>query len=202
MKKGIKIILIVLGVLVGIIALDTLQAKIFNNNPIIHIRKYYDKNGEINYIDKGIIVDTYCYNTSNKKTIFKWEPRLYNENLEDNQDLNSTIKDNNEKLLNCLKSQVEAYITSEKIIPKEEKLENLIEYDKNNLEYSYVMKSKIGIYVILKTTDDKIINELDKYFNKKYKGYQTATNNDYKIYVYNNLNDFDLENDLATCYKD
>ena len=33
MKKSLKITLIVLGVLVGIILLDTLQAKIFDNSP-------------------------------------------------------------------------------------------------------------------------------------------------------------------------
>ena len=40
MKKNIKIILIVLSVLVGIILLDTLQAKAFNNKPIIKIVEY------------------------------------------------------------------------------------------------------------------------------------------------------------------
>ena len=41
MKKGQKIILIVVGILVGIIILDTLQAKIFDNSPLIKIRKSY-----------------------------------------------------------------------------------------------------------------------------------------------------------------
>ena len=35
MKKSLKITLIVLGVLIGIIFLDTLQAKIFNNSPLL-----------------------------------------------------------------------------------------------------------------------------------------------------------------------
>lgn len=35
MKKGLKITLIIIGVVVGIILLDTIQALVFNNNPII-----------------------------------------------------------------------------------------------------------------------------------------------------------------------
>ena len=192
MKKGLKITLIVLGVLVGIVALDTLQAKIFDNSPLLKIREVYH-GGDIYYIDKGLFVNHYRCNDDEKVTTWKGTKFACSIKEDDT---------NNNALLNCFKSKVEAYITSEKNVPKEEKLENLIAYEKNNVEYSYVRKSEIGIYVILKTTDDKIIQELDKYFEKEYEGYQTAINNDYKIYVYNNLNDFDLENDFATCYKD
>ena len=38
MKKSIKIALIVIGIIIGIIALDTIQALAFNNNPIIGTR--------------------------------------------------------------------------------------------------------------------------------------------------------------------
>ncbi len=84
MKKSLKIILIVLGVLALLIIFDTLQAKIFDNSPILKVRENLD-NGNINYIDKGILVDTYYYNTGNKKALFKWEPRLFSENTEDKQ---------------------------------------------------------------------------------------------------------------------
>ena len=39
MKKSLKITSIVLGVLVVIVVLDTLQAKVFDNSLIIKIRK-------------------------------------------------------------------------------------------------------------------------------------------------------------------
>ena len=42
MKKSLKITLIVLGVLVGVILLDTLQAKVFDNSPLIKIRKNFE----------------------------------------------------------------------------------------------------------------------------------------------------------------
>ena len=70
MKKGLKIILIILVVLIGIIVLDTLQAKIFNNSPILHIREHINRCNEKDYIDKGIIVNHYnCNNEA--KTLFK-----------------------------------------------------------------------------------------------------------------------------------
>lgn len=41
MKKSFKITLIVIGVVIGIILLDTTQAIIFNNSPIIRVTKTY-----------------------------------------------------------------------------------------------------------------------------------------------------------------
>jgi len=57
MKKSLKIALIILVTLVGIILLDTLQARLFKNSPIISIRK--DVEDDDSYIDKGILIDTY-----------------------------------------------------------------------------------------------------------------------------------------------
>ena len=56
MKKGLKIALIVLGIFVGIIILDTLQARIFKNSPIISWKEKLEGDS---YVDKGILMDTY-----------------------------------------------------------------------------------------------------------------------------------------------
>lgn len=56
MKKGLKITLIVLGVLAGIILLDALQARMFKNSPIISWR---EKLKGDSYVDKGILLNTY-----------------------------------------------------------------------------------------------------------------------------------------------
>ena len=69
MKKGLKITLIVLGVLVGIVALDTLQAKIFDNSPLLKIRENLD-GGSTDYIDKGIFVNHYHCNNNENVTIW------------------------------------------------------------------------------------------------------------------------------------
>ncbi len=74
MKKGLKITLIVLGVLLGIVVLDTLQAKIFDNSPLIKIRKNF-KDGYVQYMDKGILVNHYhCVNNDEKTT---WKSTKY-----------------------------------------------------------------------------------------------------------------------------
>ena len=74
MKKGLKITLIVLGVLIGIVVLDTLQAKIFDNSPLIKIRKNF-KDGYVQYMDKGILVNHYhCVNNEEKTT---WKGTKY-----------------------------------------------------------------------------------------------------------------------------
>ena len=56
MKKGIKITLIIIGIILTIIVIDSTQAKLFKNSPIIRWRTYLD--GE-SYVDKGILIDTY-----------------------------------------------------------------------------------------------------------------------------------------------
>ena len=70
MKKCLKITLIVLSVLVGIIAFDTLQAKIFDSSPLLKIRDNLD-GGSIDYIDKGIFVNHYHCNNNEKATTWK-----------------------------------------------------------------------------------------------------------------------------------
>lgn len=55
MNKFLKIILIIIGVLLSIVFLDTMQALLFNNSPLLKIR-YYNNGGSINYIDKGLLV--------------------------------------------------------------------------------------------------------------------------------------------------
>ena len=70
MKKGLKITLIVLGILAGIIVFDTIQAKVFDNSPLLKTRDYFD--GEsVYYIDKGIFVNHYHCNSNEKVTTWK-----------------------------------------------------------------------------------------------------------------------------------
>lgn len=74
MKKRTKIILLILFVLVGIITVDTIQAKAFNNKPIIKIIENYN-GGNLYQKHKGILVDTYIYVDGSQKTYFKWTTR-------------------------------------------------------------------------------------------------------------------------------
>ena len=57
MKKILKIILIVVGVLIGTIFLDTLQARILKHSPIISWKEKLADNDS--WVDRGILMDTY-----------------------------------------------------------------------------------------------------------------------------------------------
>ena len=72
MKGKVKIILIVICISIGIILLDTIQAVIFNNNPILKIREDYN-GGSLYYIDKGILVKAYQYTDGKKDVVLRWE---------------------------------------------------------------------------------------------------------------------------------
>ena len=70
MKKTVKKILVVLGILIALVLIDTVQAFTFDNSPILKIRKYYN-GGDLNYKDVGLFVDTYCGTNGNKDTVIK-----------------------------------------------------------------------------------------------------------------------------------
>lgn len=72
MNKNVKIILIVLGILIGIVLVDTLQAKFFDNKPILKIVENYN-GGNLYQKHKGVLVYTYVYTDGKKETVFKWE---------------------------------------------------------------------------------------------------------------------------------
>ena len=70
-NKIITILLTVIFTLLSLILLDTLQAKIFDNTPILKIRESYN-GGNLYYIDKGFIVNHYYCSNNKRKTVFKW----------------------------------------------------------------------------------------------------------------------------------
>ncbi len=74
MKNIVKIILVILTLFLLLIFVDSLQAKMFNNSPIIHKREHYQEYNSIKYIDKGILVIHYQYNDGKRNTYFNWEP--------------------------------------------------------------------------------------------------------------------------------
>ena len=72
-KRTILIILVVLS----IVLIDTVQAKIFNNRPVISIVEDYNGGDlyqkHLYQKHKGILVDTYVYSDWSQVTAFKWE---------------------------------------------------------------------------------------------------------------------------------
>lgn len=57
MKKNIKLVLIIIGILIGIIFLDTLQARIFKQSPFISWNEELEDDDS--WVDRGILIDTY-----------------------------------------------------------------------------------------------------------------------------------------------
>ena len=82
MKKGIKIFLIIFAILAIAVLADTIQAKAFDNNPLIKIRYSHD-GGNVDYVDKGIFVYTYVFTNGEKVTVFRWEKYAPPEELVD-----------------------------------------------------------------------------------------------------------------------
>lgn len=66
MKKKIKISLIVVVVLVGVILVDTLQARVLKTSPLISWKENLSDNDS--WVDKGILMDTY-YCTKEKDIV-------------------------------------------------------------------------------------------------------------------------------------
>ena len=66
MKKILKIIVSI----IVIIILDTLIALHFDTSPLIKIRQYYN-GGNLNYVDKGLLINTYCGTNGIKDTTIK-----------------------------------------------------------------------------------------------------------------------------------
>ena len=113
MKKGLKITLIVLGVLIGVIILDTSQAKVFDNSPILKIRDNLD-GGSLDYIDKGIFVNHYHCN--NNEDVTTWKGTKFACSVKE-----ISLNDINDKIINFISNNQESntnyaynYIDNEK----------------------------------------------------------------------------------------
>ena len=113
MKKSIKISLIIVISIIGVIIIDSIQALIFNNNPIIGIETKCSKK-------VGLLVNT--YNCGNGKKITKF--KLFNSSCDndivcenDNSDeLEEVIKNNFKKIIevnNGVSSNPYDYINNE-----------------------------------------------------------------------------------------
>ncbi len=199
-KKVAKIVCIIVVVLIAVILLDTLQALLYDNSPLIKVRE----KDSLYTVDKGILVRTYTYCDGSKKTISNFIPRTLSIPVcRNNNDKNETTENSE---LSCLENLLGGYIVTENTSLVEEKLSSIIDVD-DDLEDAILIRGKnsnteTGISVIIKTEDDKIISDLDKYFSKNYAGYKSFVSGEYNIYLYNKtLSDKELNNLKAQTTK-
>lgn len=162
MNKNLKITLIIFGILLGIVLLDTMQAKIFNNSPIIKITKTYS---DFHKKDIGILVETNIYEGVTKQTLFKWEattiPIMTNNDVTEEQ-------------LNNVNDKIIKYFMSSNV-----------KYD--NLSFNYVdltnKKVVVGLYDNSKEQQDKFRKlVVDSELIEFIKGEKMMFENDYEKY--------------------
>lgn len=200
-KKAVKIVCVIVVILIAVILLDTLQALLFDNSPLLRIRE----KDNLYTVDKGILVKTYTYCDGSKTTISNFIPRdlsipiCHNNN---NNDKNETTENTE---LSCLKNLLGGCIVTENTNLVEESLSSIIDVD-DDIEDAILMRGKsdtdpeldTGISVIIKTEDNEIISQLNDYFNKNYAGYKSFVSGDYNIYLYNKVLNNESYNNLET----
>ena len=137
MSKRIKVFLIILSILIFIILIDTLQAKEFDNRPLLKITENYN-DGNVLKKDKGIFVYTYVFKNGEKVTVYRWEKYSSPENTKDTNEKESNmenIKVNiNGKIYNANLEDNETVKEFLKILPQEFKMTEL----NGNEKYVYM----------------------------------------------------------------
>ena len=101
----------------------------------------------------------------------------------------------------CLKSNLNSYLTSKKVTSKNGKITDISKI--KNYEKITYKKSKLGEYIIVKTSDESLINAIKKYFKKKNKNYYYSNfaiylNETYHIFFYNSKNS-NVEEKIEKC---
>lgn len=152
MKKGVKAALIVLGILVGIILLDTIQALVFNNSPIIGIQtKCMEK--------KGILVNTYYCNDGKNITRLKFsnyplESSCYIKSVCDKVEKSDNSNEQPEMSLKDAKERIDDYFGN-------------VNNDRSNLAYNYIDEEKNIIVVgLVDASKEKQEEFIDNVFSK------------------------------------
>ncbi len=72
MSRTWKTVLAVLAVCLCALLLDTAQAKLMNNRPLVRITEDYN-GGSVYQKDHGMLVYTYVFTDGTRKTVFHWE---------------------------------------------------------------------------------------------------------------------------------
>lgn len=207
MKKQLKIILIILRTLIGIILLDTLQAIIFKNSPIISWKE--ELADEDSYVDRGIIIDTfYCTKEKDIQTISwkfkgnKFTCPIDNVSISYLRELQNDIDD--------ILIQKKDYNNFSASYVDEENKVLIIELVDNSKEEQNWFKKNImdSEYIKFKQGEKATISTIDFYISKP-KTHDDIKFNDYykisdrTIYLSGNIEEFYVipENDVKITLK-
>ena len=200
MKKSLKIILIVIIILIGLILLDTLQAIIFKNSPIISWKE--ELSDADSWVDKGILIDTY-YCTEEKDIVtVSWEFKGSKftcpiDNIENDATDYSEV-------YACLENELGAYIMTEKDDASDIPLTDITDKKEHIEYYKGVKANEKNMYVILKgnvTYEWEVMKDFELYFSKRFPVYQQYFIEDKGIYIFihNNSNDVKFDEIMNKC---
>lgn len=178
-KRYLKITLIIVGCLISIILLDTIQAKIFKHSPIISLREELENNDS--YVDRGVLIDTYyCIKEKDIVTVsyhFKGDKFICSTN---------NVDEINERTQNLIKLLKEKMIEIE--ILDDDNLESLAF---NRIwQYGYYVDSPEKKHIVFefdyscKDGTDKCLPELFKNYGEKYDKHASITAYTDEIEIY------------------
>lgn len=164
MKKSLKIMFIIIAVVVGIIVMDTIQAIVFNNSPLLKIRENFN-GGSTHYIDKGLVVNHYNCTNKEKKTLFK--KAKYSCPIDENKKPNEVTENKKELLKLVHFSELEST-----------KEDTSAEFEEKEIKISNISFSEIEIKPYEKEKElDRIVKFIKKDCN-------IDINNKWKYYVH------------------
>lgn len=153
MKKSVKITLIVVGILVSIILLDTLQARILKNSPIISWKEeWFDS---YSYVDRGILMDTYyCIKDQDIATV-SWHLKNSKFSCPDYEEHEGTQEDNEHSFFGKVIESHQSYIIVEPNKDEEERRSS----DKFHIELGNENDAIYKVGTNVKITYEGMINE-------------------------------------------
>ena len=202
MKKKLKIIIIIITILLGIIIIDSIQALIFNTNPIIGIETKCRKK-------EGIFVDNYhCSNDSNITKLKLFDSSCDNENVCNNEEYANIENDNSkEKLYQCLENELGGYLVTERDNLIHFPLTEIKNVNSEKIEYfkgTYASNHPDNMYMIIfpqnGTYESEVMNSFTEYFSNKFSIYQIFESPIIPtIYIHTENNDIDINSITDKC---
>lgn len=100
----------------------------------------------------------------------------------------------------CVEKILRAYISNENNVLKEIPIEDILKENKRGIKESQiVLTNNNWTYAIVKTKNKKVLQELEEYFKKNFRGYNHQELKDnYYIYFYNGYDNINFD-ELKSC---
>lgn len=195
MKKQLKIILIILGTLIGIILLDTLQARILKHSPIISWKEEFSDDD--NWVDRGFIIDTYYCTKEQDILTISWKFKgskftcpiddvsiSYLRNLQN--DIDDIIVQKKYGNFSASYVDEENKVLVIELIDNSEEKQNW--FRKNIIDSEYIKFKQGGPYTTSTSELDFYISKSENHNSIKFNDYYKI--NDRTIYLSGNIDEF------------